>query len=193
MINKPIPTYEDAEVVTNLDISHSPFILVEDDEDFIIEMQYPLLPLNNAIKKCYMRKEVYEKLKEAALLLPDGYKFKILDAYRPFALQEELYYFYKEEIIEEFDLKNKSKEEQDQIIKKFVSLPLHDSLIPPVHTTGGAIDLTIVDDKGNELEMGTKFDEFTSRTHTSYYEDKENSVIKSNRRLLYNIMTSAHF
>ena len=41
--------------------------------------------------------------------------------------------------------------------------------------------------------MGTKFDEFTSRTHTSYYEDKENSVIKNNRRLLYNIMTSVGF
>ena len=103
------------------------------------------------------------------------------------------------------------------MIRKFVSDPIPDREVPPVHTTGGAIDLTIVDSDGNELDMGTSFDAFTEKTKTdyferidaneiynnSYYNDKDekcNSVckkhitsVRDNRRLLYAVMTKAGF
>ena len=193
MINKPIPSINEPSVVKDLIITHSPFVKITDNSFLIIEMQYPLLHLTNAIKECYMRKEVYEKLEEASHLLPAGYKFKIWDAYRPFALQKELYLLYKEQLIEKFSLHNLTDHEVDEFIKRYISLPNEDSLLPPVHTTGGAIDLTIINEKGEELNMGTLFDEFTEKTTTSYFEDKDNEEIKNNRRLLYNIMISVGF
>lgn len=47
-------------------------------------MQYPLLGMKNAEEHCFVRREVYYKLLEATSLLPFNYKFKILDAWRPF-------------------------------------------------------------------------------------------------------------
>ena len=193
MINKPIPSIEDPKITNQLNISHSPFVKVSDNEYLLVEMQYPLLHMDNAISDCYMRIEVYKKLLEAAKLLPKGYKFKIQDAYRPFALQKELYEKYKIELIKTFNLQSKSPEEVDQFIKQFISLPNNDPLLPPVHTTGGAIDLTIVDENGNELDMGTGFDEFTNKTRTDYFEHQGCKKIRDNRRLLYNIMTSVGF
>ena len=193
MINKPIPFLDEPKIVEAINITHSPFIKVTDNEFLIIAMQYPLLNMKNAINDCYMRIEVYEKLKEASKLLPRGYKFKILDAYRPFALQKELYDLYKVELINKYHLENKSEEEVDDFIKRFISLPNHNSLLPPVHTTGGAIDLTIVDEDENELEMGTEFDEFSDKTLTAFYEKNGDTHIKTNRRMLYNIMISVGF
>ncbi|MBQ7307126.1 MAG: M15 family metallopeptidase [Clostridia bacterium] len=191
-MNKPIPNVQDPKLYEKLEISNSKFVEIKNNEKFEVVMQYPLLKMDNAEERCFVREEVYQKLLIASNLLPKGYKFKILDAWRPFELQRELFYKYSEKIITEFKLQDKTKEEQNEFIKKFVSLPNKNVLVPPVHTTGGAIDLTIIDENGNELEMGTYFDEFTDRTNTNYFEDSD-LKIKDNRRLLYNIMTSVGF
>ena len=192
-MNKPIPSLEEPKIVDKLKISHSRFVKVTDNEYLIVEMQYPLLNMDNAINDCYMREEVYERVIRAAKFLPKGYKFKIQDAYRPFALQKELYEKYKILLIERFNLQNLSEIEVDEFIKKFISLPKENRLIPPVHTTGGAVDLTIVDQNGNELDMGTGFDEFTEKTETDYFEKHDNVIVRDNRRLLYGVMIAAGF
>ena len=193
MINKPIPNVKEPGIIKDIEISHSPFIKVTENDFLVVRMQYPLLHCENAISDCYMRKEVYEQLEKASKLLPKGYKFVIWDAYRPFALQNELYIVYKAQLIEKFNLHHLSDEEIDNFVKKYISLPHKDPLLPPVHTTGGAIDVTLIDENGKELDMGTGFDEFTDRTTTNYYEDKDDIKIRNNRRLLYNIMISVGF
>ena len=50
-----------------------------------------------------------------------------------------------------------------------------------------------LNDKGEELEMGTLFDEFNEKTETDYFEHNDGETIRNNRRLLYNIMVSAGF
>ena len=158
-------------------------------------MQYPKLKMQNAIKKCLIRKEVLNKLLKAKKYLPNNITFKIWDAYRPLALQKELYYKYKEKIINDFNLENLNKEEQDKIIAKFVSLPNDDENIPPLHSTGGSVDLTLayVDTK-KELDLGIKFDQFSNQTNSNYYEKKDmNETIRNNRRILYNAMIKAGF
>lgn len=155
--------------VKELTPTRSPFVEI-DKNLFVVDMQYVKLGMVNSEKSAYLRKEAYDKLLQAQKLLPNGYFFKILDAWRPFALQEELFYAYRTKIIEEFSIQNLSSFEQDQFVKRFVSLPKNTPLLPPVHTTGGAIDLTIVDKNGNELPMGTYFDEFTDRTNSNYFE-----------------------
>lgn len=169
------------------------FVELFDCESYIVEMQYPLLGMKHAEKHCFVRQEVQQRLIQAASLLPAGFRFKILDAWRPFALQKELFYTYREKIIVDFKLTDCTKEKQNEFISQFVSLPRRNCTYPPVHTTGGAIDLTIIDDKGEELPMGTEFDEFSDRVNTSCFEGTNNTEVRDNRRLLYNSMIQAGF
>ena len=118
--------------------------------------------------RCFLLEEAAKKLLDATTIAKDlGYYFKIFDAYRPSYVQEALW---------EFDPN-----------PNFLSDPKKGS----PHTKGIAIDLTLVDSNGNELDMGTKFDDFTKNSyHLSKDLEKE---VKVNRRLLLSIMTLAGF
>ncbi len=164
------------------------------DSDLIkVDMQYPKLGMDNAIEKCYLKKEVYERLKKAASYLPDGYSLVILDAYRPFELQKELFDKYSKIIEKQFHLENYSEYDKNNFINKFVSIP--DKNNSPAHTTGGAVDITLLYN-GEYLDLGCKFDEFCNRTYTNYYKDYndlESISIHKNRMILYNCMIKAGF
>ncbi len=57
------------------------------------------------------------------------------------------------------------------------------------HSRGAAIDLTLIDGSGRELEMGTEFDAFTPLSH---HGNQEVSVVaQKNRMLLMGLMTTA--
>jgi len=90
--------------------------------------------------------------------LPDGYKFVIFDAYRPIELQQSLFDSYKEKLRKENPFLN--EEELIKLTLNFVALPSYDENKPSPHITGGAIDLSICDNKRRLLNMGTYFDEF---------------------------------
>ena len=112
--------------------------------------------------------ETAEKFLDAISIAKDiGYYFKVFDAYRPSYVQEALWSFDPN--------------------PTFLSDPKKGS----PHTKGIAIDLTLIDFNGNELDMGTKFDDFTKN---AYHLSKEiNKKAKLNRRLLLSIMTLAGF
>lgn len=190
---KPIPSREEPEYYEKTEFIKSDFVEIVTGNLFIVEMQYPLRKMNNAEKQCFVRKEVYEHLVEAASGLPTGYKFKIWDAWRPFALQKELYTDYSVDIIKDFELERCTEEQKKKVIRKFVSDPIENVMVPPVHTTGGAVDLTIVNPNGQELDMGSEFDEFSDRTYTAFYENEKAYEIRDNRRLLFHTMTDAGF
>lgn len=183
----------DPQIYTEHNFLKSEFIELTDNDLWDIKMQYPILNIKNAEKQCFVRKEVYEHLIIAAGYLPKDYKFRIWDTWRPFALQKELYISYSKDIIKEFSLENLSQADKETVIRKFVSDPIPDKIIPPVHTTGGAIDLTIINSTGKELNMGCEFDAFTDKTCTAYFEETNEEEIKINRRLLYQVMTKAGF
>jgi len=174
---------------------NSPLVEIPTDSGIVIEMQYYLKKMPFSIDKCLLRKEVLDKLFQAKQYLPSGITFKIWDAYRPIELQKEIYYQYKDEIIKNFKLENISEDQQNKIISKYVSYPNYDVKNAPLHTTGGAVDLTLVDIKtGKELDMGCYFDEFSDRASTDYYEKNNlNNEAKKNRRILYNAMIRAGF
>lgn len=175
------------------DFRKEEFVEIRTDGYLDVQMQYPALKMQHAEEKCYARKTVYEMLKKAGEMLPDGCRLRIWDAWRPFLLQKELYETYSETILKTFHLEKETKERQEMVVRKFVSAPVANRDMPPVHTTGGAVDVTIIDASGKELEMGSAFDEFTERTQTAYFENKEDEEIKRNRRLLYSVMTDAGF
>lgn len=188
-----IPERREPERYGNCRFSHSRFVRVNTNDQIEVQLQYPLMGMQTAETSCYVREEVYERLLQAAGLLPEGFRFRILDAWRPFALQEELYTVYSARLLRDFALENCTEEQQKAVIRRFVSEPVEDRRIPPVHTTGGAVDLTILDETGQELAMGTAFDAFTDLTYTAAFEKSGDLCVRDNRRLLYHVMTSVGF
>ena len=57
------------------------------------------------------------------------------------------------------------------------------------HSRGVAIDLSMIDSGGNELEMGTSFDAFTDRSH--HGSTGITATAQRNRHILLGIMTAA--
>ena len=163
------------------------------DGNIVISMEYFKQGIPYATNKCLLRKTAADLLEISLKRLPDGYGFKIYDAWRPIQVQQALFDRYFESLKKEYSGKAISEQQLMELAKKFVSVPSYDKLNPPAHTTGGAIDLTIIDRDGNELDMGTKFDDFTDRARTDFFEHAEDNRIRDNRRLLYDCMTFSGF
>lgn len=118
--------------------------------------------------ECYLRyKTVKALLVAQEKIKSKGYKFKLFDCYRPLSVQQKMWALVSD--------------------PAYVADPAKGSL----HNRGGAVDLTLVDKNGNELDFGTTFDFFGEQASHSYLElDKE--VIK-NRTFLRKIMTENGF
>lgn len=126
-----IPKSGDPEIYTCADFVSEDFVELKSNDVIEVCMQYPLLGMDMAEKQCFVRKAVYEKILEAAKLLPEGYKFKILDAWRSFPLQHELYEKYTVNIVKEFGLENCSCQQRKAVVRKFVSEPNNDVRYSP--------------------------------------------------------------
>lgn len=166
----------------------------------IVESQYFSKGIKGSIKECFVRETVAKMLIEASRRLPNYFKLVIWDAWRPIEVQEAIFNRYKEK------LKGLTPEINEENLlmfaQKHVSLPSSDEKNPSPHSTGGAVDLSIVDSSGNYLNMGTAFDEFSIKSNTRYYEQllegekalsDSDLVILNNRRLLFQTMTAVGF
>lgn len=162
---------------------------------FLCEPKYFKRGIDGALEDCYARKSVVEKLLRAQSLLPSKYRFKIFDAYRPIEVQQALWDEYRKKLKKENP--DFSEEELDYRTSFFVSKPSYDLDNPSVHNTGGAIDLTLVDKDGDELDMGTSFDDFTNMAYSNFFENycfnEEQMKIKNNRRFLFTAMARVGF
>ena len=158
----------------------------------IVSPEYYLRKIPGAVSVCMVRKGVRDRLASAMEYLPENITFKVYDAWRPIKVQQFLYdSFYKKvkQRNPDFDEAQIKKE-----IKPFVSSPVYDEDNPMVHSTGGAIDLTLFDLKTKtELDLGTDFDDFSEKAHTCFFENTVDEAVKNNRRILYNSMIKAGF
>ena len=194
MTDKRIPTVPAPEHPMIQQSMDDSFVVLRDGDTFDVKLQYWDKKKNHAVSTCYVRRSVYQRLVQAQQYLPEGYRLRVWDGWRPLALQEELYAEYSAFITERFELQNQSEQERDRIIRQFISYPSRDRMAAPAHTTGGAVDVTLIDACGRELPMGTDFDNFTEMAHTDYYETEgADEVIRRNRRILYHCMTKAGF
>lgn len=128
----------------------------------------------------FLHRDAAVKLERAAELLAaqhPGYKLLIFDALRPRSVQRLLW------------AKVKGTAQQP-----YVANPASGS----IHNFGFAVDLSIVDDQGHELDMGTPFDAFESLAQPRLEDKfrKEGSLSEAqlqNRLLLREVMTQAGF
>lgn len=171
-----------------------PFVDVEKYSGgrILADMKYIRAGYNGAIDIAYARRNVADKLLKAASLLPDGYRLLIYDAWRPYSVQKALYDEYFDKLAKDPANQGLSEEELHALAKKFVSFPVMGKALSYVHSSGGAIDLTLAYDDGTELYMGCGFDEFTPLASSDAYESIDCEA-RDNRRLLYTVMTEAGF
>ncbi|MGE5297903.1 MAG: M15 family metallopeptidase [Acidobacteriaceae bacterium] len=153
---------------------------------FLIEPRYYYFGWSNS-PKVLGRPAVLEALVKARALLPKGYNFKIWDLMRPRPVQQAMLYSFCRRI-----KRSHPDWSQKQIwteVYKFGARPLKTVIRPDCHRNGGAVDLTIVDRKGEELYMGTDHDDLTDKAATDFFENKfklkpSQLEARNNRRLL---------
>lgn len=153
---------------------------------------YAELGLDGADGRMLVRVGALERLNAAAESLPDALGFLVLDVHRPLTVQKALWDW------QERNVRAEHPHLDDagiyELVKDFVAFPTDDPLRPTPHRTGGAIDLTVISlETGEELPMGTAFDEATPRAVTDWLERHPESPMTENRRLLYGAMLGAGF
>lgn len=137
-------------------------------------------------EKIFLRKTVYEKLKEAQNYLPNNYYFKIYSAFRSLEEQQKLW-----------DIKYSLMHSrylnlpEEEIIKKTRAVCADPRYGFGGHQTGGAIDISLCDKHGKDYQMGTQHSENNDKTQTK---SKNLSIIESkNRYILTSALTKAGF
>lgn len=112
-----------------------------------------------------MRKTVYEKLVQAQELLPTGIRFCLYECYRSLDLQTMLY----ENRYKIIKGQNPEWTEEQLFIEtiKMVSpiINMDGTRNTPAHSTGGAIDIYLIDEKGDPLDMGIHPKDWMEDTH----------------------------
>lgn len=141
--------------------------------DFIFDMKYATN--DNFLKEkvypcdeCFLRVKTVKALLEAnKSFLEKGFRIKIYDCYRPKSIQKKMW-----KIVPDAN---------------YVANPKKGS----IHNRGGAVDISLVNSNGNELEMGTKFDFFGKEASHNYLQLSEE--ILANRKFLKEIMLQHNF
>jgi D-alanyl-D-alanine dipeptidase len=155
-------------------VDDTTFVNLKDySKDFVYDMKYATS--DNFLKakvydcaECFLRLKTIKALLAAnADFMKKGYKIKIFDCYRPLDIQKKMW--------------------------KIVSNPsfVADPNKGSVHNRGGAVDITLVDAHGNELEMGTAFDFFGMEASHDY--KNISPEIRNNRDFLKKTMIDNGF
>lgn len=175
--------------------------------DISLELPHPYVKLGaeygNKSPYC-LRQGVVRALIEAQSLLAKRYpqwKIRIYDAYRPVSVQQYMVnYTYdllvKQQKLQEQQLSAQQRQDLWSQVYQLWAIPSLDTKTPPPHSTGAAVDVTIVDERGAMLDMGGEIDELSERSHPNYYlndRDEERQQYHFNRQLLYRVMTQAGF
>ena len=152
----------------------SDFVRLKDlSADFVYELKYatPDNFLKQAVYdcgECYLRKSTAEALVKANEAFKQlGYRIKLFDCYRPLSVQKKMW----------------------KILPgtHYVANPAKGSK----HNRGAAVDLTLVDAQGKELNMGTPFDFFGKEAHHTY--TKHSKEVLENRKLLKETLDKFNF
>ncbi|MEM6965832.1 MAG: M15 family metallopeptidase [Bacteroidota bacterium] len=140
------------------------------DSTILIDMRYATT--NNFVKekmyecsRCFLRPEVARRIVRAHQILREGgLGLKMLDCFRPRPIQQKLWDKFQD--------------------ARYVTPPSKGSM----HNRGAAVDLTIVNEKGEQLNMGTPFDYFGKEAHHAY--TNLSAEVLANRKLLKETMAA---
>lgn len=130
-----------------------------------------------------------------------GWRIQIFDAYRPVAVQQFMVDYILTEVVQAQGLpltELSSAQRQDiwQQVYQIWAVPSLDLSTPPPHSTGAAVDITLVDSAGNVVNMGSSIDELSVRSHPDYFANStslKEQQYHFHRQLLQEVMHIAGF
>ncbi|OLP17134.1 D-alanyl-D-alanine dipeptidase [Leptolyngbya sp. 'hensonii'] len=152
----------------------------------------------------FLRQGVLASLIAAQQLLQEqypGWQIQIFDAYRPIAVQQ----FMVEQALAELahtrglvaaTLSQPDRQVLLQEVYQFWALPSQDPATPPPHSTGAALDITLVDATGAIVTMGSPIDEISPRSlpnHFAESSDLAGQTYHQHRQILRSVMESIGF
>ncbi|MGB6170213.1 MAG: M15 family metallopeptidase [Geitlerinemataceae cyanobacterium] len=152
----------------------------------------------------FLRQGVLNCLLDAQIHLQQhqpGWRIQIFDAYRPVEVQQYMVdYTFKELVTAEGLSPDKLTPTQRQAfqerVHQFWAVPSFDRATPPPHSTGAAVDVTLIDADNQIVEMGSPIDEISPRSHPDYFANHRDRVsvqYQTHRQILAQAMQSAGF
>ncbi len=125
----------------------------------------------------YLRQGVLHRLLQAHVLLQaqhPPYRIQVFDAYRPIEVQRFMVDYAYQEMLQTKGLEERSLSEAERhaILKEvyeFWAVPSDNPATPPPHSTGAALDVTLVDGDGIPVDMGSPIDELSPRSFPDYF------------------------
>jgi zinc D-Ala-D-Ala dipeptidase len=185
-------------------------------EDFWLQTPHTYVslgaPYGEQTSPFYLRQGVLVALKQAQISLQQnrpGWKILICDAYRPVSVQQFMVDYTFTTALEQRGLSRDDLTlEQEQLLWQEVyqlwAIPSLDPLTPPPHSTGAALDVTLVNQTGKVVDMGSAIDELSPRSHPDYFATlasqsddlglkQQAKIADAHRHLLYAVMTGAGF
>jgi len=152
----------------------------------------------------YLRQSVIENLIQAQSYLDSlhhNWRIQIFDAYRPIAVQQFMVNYSFAQAVQdrgltEVELSPNQRQEIWEAVYAIWAVPSLDEKTPPPHSTGAAVDVTLVDDAGQIVNMGSPIDEMSERSHPDYYANSNHSEAQkyhTHRQLLRDVMLKVGF
>ncbi|GHE58194.1 D-alanyl-D-alanine dipeptidase [Streptomyces spiralis] len=134
----------------------------------------------------YLREGVLERLRQAQTQLPAGLRFLVVEGYRPPGLQRRYFERYAARLRVEHP--GWSDEQIRSAASRFVSPP---EIAP--HSAGAAVDLTLADADGRELDMGTPMNATPEESAGACYTDAAgiSERASAHREILGRALTAA--
>ncbi|MEC4803174.1 MAG: M15 family metallopeptidase [Jaaginema sp. PMC 1079.18] len=152
----------------------------------------------------YVREGVLNALIEAQNQLQQqqpGWQILIFDAYRPIAVQQYMVDYTFRQIcqgknLNPQQLSGTQAEAIWQEVYEFWAVPSDNPNTPPPHSTGAAVDVTLLNENQNAIAMGGEIDEISPISHPNYYAQAttpEAQQYHTHRQLLGQVMQTAGF
>ncbi|NCO32384.1 MAG: hypothetical protein AUJ92_12065 [Armatimonadetes bacterium CG2_30_59_28] len=136
----------------------------------------------------WVRQAVAEMLNRAQQLLPEGVRLSLRMGWRSLQTQTRIY----EQVYRKF--RGMHPEWPENILRRQTNryVAPTNQKAPPGHTTGGAVDVFLIDSEGQELDTIAPFNDFRDGGYETF-STEVGVVARENRRLLYQAMTKAGF
>jgi zinc D-Ala-D-Ala dipeptidase len=150
----------------------------------------------------FLRQGSIDRLRQAQQHLQNlrpGWRLQIFDAYRPVEVQQYMVDYTFQQVVVERGLQNlrlasDQAAEIWQQVYKIWAIPSFDLETPPPHSTGAAIDLTLLDAEGNVVDMGSLIDEMSDRSQPNHFAtDPQGQTFHEHREILRQAMNAAGF
>ena len=178
-------------------------------EHFVFEMPHPYQKLgapyhnSKADSPYYLRRGVVDSLIAAKTELQQNHqnwKILIFDAYRPVEVQQFMVDYTFNQIARaqgcEFPVSEDKRQVIIEHVYQFWAVPSMDSAMPPPHSTGAALDVTLVDENNRLIDMGSPIDEISERSYPDYFgnsDEPQKQEYHRHRQILKDAMIAAGF